>query len=326
MNLMLSCVGKRGYIADYFRPHLDGLIVGTSNTEWTPGFAAVDIGEIVPDIGTHGHLERLLALCSQHEVRGLLSFFDLDVAELSKHRADFEAAGVLPFLPPAATAAMCLDKWLCFQELGRLGFRVPYTTIDLDEALDAVRRGTLSYPVWVKPRYGFGSANTFLAHNDEQVRVFFTYADDMLIQESCPGDAYNVEVLCDLQGQALAAVPWRKELSRMGETERAYTVRDERILTFGTGLAEAIGLVGPMDADLFVDGDDIWVLEINPRFGGGYPVSHFAGAGFPELIVAMMNGEQPAPRIGSYREDVAMMKTLTPIGGPREELFKGLVT
>jgi len=90
----------------------------------------------------------------------------------------------------------------------------------------------------------------------------------------------------------------------------------------GERLAGLLGHAGPLDADLFVDGDVASVLEVNLRFGGGYPVSHFAGADFPGKIVRMIHGEAVEPSMGDYQRDVVMMKELHVMGGPQDRFFR----
>ena len=96
MNLLLSCIGKRGYIAEYLREHLrhGERIIGTSNTPWTPGFQACDIGVLMPPIASDEYVPAVIEICGKHEVTGLLSFFDPDVITLARHRDAFTAAGV----------------------------------------------------------------------------------------------------------------------------------------------------------------------------------------------------------------------------------------
>ena len=109
----------------------------------------------------------------------------------------------------------------------------------------------------------------------------------------------------------------------MGETELAETVDSPQLVALGRQLAEALGHAGPLDADLFVDADGIAsVLEINLRFGGGYPVSHLAGAGFPEAILAMARGEPLPASLGRYQPGVVMTKELGIAGGPREAFLR----
>ncbi len=120
-------------------------------------------------------------------------------------------------------------------------------------------------------------------------------------------------------------VAWRKYLSRMGETEQAATVEAPALVELGTRLAETVGLVGPMDADLVCTKDGgVRVLELNLRFGGGYPVSHLAGADFPRMIVEIFRGGHPEPCIGRYQRGVCLLKGLQVMGGPVESFLQDL--
>lgn len=327
MNLLFSCIGKRGYIAEYFREHLrkGERIVGTSNTPWTPGFQACDVGVLLPPIASDEYVPAVIETCRTYEISGLMSFFDPDVGKLSKHVAELKAAGVIPMIPAERAAWIGFDKWNTFHALGDAGFLVPDTTIDLDEALARLASGRFRFPLVVKPREGFGSANTFIARDELQLRAFFSVQPGMLIQQFIDGDAYDIEALSDPDGRVLEVVVWRKHLSRLGETEQAVTVEDPELLAIGQRLAETVGNVGPMDVDLFRTADGrVWILELNLRFGGGYPVSHLAGATFPETIVRICRGERPEPRIGAYRPGVCLLKGLRVMGGPVEVFLEDL--
>jgi len=81
--------------------------------------------------------------------------------------------------------------------------------------------------------------------------------------------------------------------------------------------------VGPLDVDLFVEGDRASVLEMNPRFGGGYPASHLAGADFPRLILRMIRGEPVEPEVGQFRSGVMMMKEYRILGWESLDAFVG---
>jgi carbamoyl-phosphate synthase large subunit len=323
MNLLFTCIGKRGYMADYFRPHLrpGEKIIGTSHTAWTPGFQSCDLGLVVPPIASDEYVPAIVDACKTHEIGGLLSFFDPDVVVLSGHLDELKAAGVVPMIPAANAARTCFDKWLSFQTLRDAGFSVPNTTIEVEEALG----GGFGFPMIVKPRTGYGSANVFVAHNDAQLESFFSYAPGMLIQEFVDGDAYDVDVLAGLDQRVLHVVAWRKYLSRLGETEHAVTVEDRELVDIGRRLAETVGLVGPMDVDLFRTGDGaVHVIELNLRFGGGYPVSHLAGADFPAMIVEIFRGGHPEPRIGQYTRDMCLLKGLRVMGGPADSFLHDL--
>jgi len=176
MNLLFSCIGKRGYIADYFRPHLHSgdKIFGTSHTPWTPGFQACDQGLLMPPIASDEYVPAILEVCRKYEITGLLSFFDPDVVALSAHVEELKTAGVIPLIPAEKAAMISFDKWQTFQTLRVAGFSVPDTTIDLEEARSGLRSGRFRFPLMVKPRTGFGSANVFVAGNDPQMEAFFS--------------------------------------------------------------------------------------------------------------------------------------------------------
>lgn len=322
MNILFSSIGKRGYIAEFFRPHLQSgdRLIATSSTPWTPGFRSVDKAIIMPPYKSDGYRQAVLDICSRERVSAILSFMDEDVAILAEFENELRQIGVTPILPPVGVARMCLDKWQFYSFCRNHQLRTAKTYIDLGDAEIAIAEGSLEFPLFVKPRFGFGSANTWLARDNAELRVFFNYQESMLIQETLKGDAYNIEILNDLESNPLLVVPWRKFQSRLGETEQAVTVDDPELVEFGYKLGGLTAHVGPMDVDLFVCDGAVSVLELNPRFGGGYPVSHFAGADFPGLIMAMLRGENPRPLQKKIKVGVAMMKEVRPFGGAWQEI------
>lgn len=324
MNLLFSCIGKRGYIAQLFRAHMapGDRIIGTSNTRWTSGFSACDAGHLMPPISDPAYPDAVIELCRRERIDGLLSFFDMDVHRLSGLKEELTRMGVKCFIPGKEAADISFDKVRTAEFLREQGIPTPRTFTELGPVREALRNGEIAYPLFVKPRRGFGSRNTFKVENDRQLEVLFGLEPDMIVQVALGGDAYDFDILNDLQGRPLSVVSWRKSLSRMGETEQAETVHDATLQDLGVRLATALGHAGPLDADLFMENGVASVLEINLRFGGGYPVSHFAGADFPGMIVRIVRGEDVAPRMGAYQAGVVMMKELHVMGGPAESFFR----
>ena len=173
----------------------------------------------------------------------------------------------------------------------------------------------------MKPRHGFGSALTFRARNITELEAFFNYAPDMIIQEEVVGDAIDFDVLMTYKGKQFQLF-LRKYRSRIGETEQAQTFYDEKIVNFGFQLGSLLGHRGPLDADLFLKDGEIIVLEINLRFGGGYPVSHLAGANFPLKILQMIRGELTSDCKPQFTPNVIMMKDNLVLGGSEPVFFK----
>ncbi|NCA26500.1 MAG: ATP-grasp domain-containing protein [Methylophilaceae bacterium] len=319
MNILLSCIGKRGYIADCFREILPAgsKIIGTSNTAWTPGFSSCDFSLILPPIASDEYVPVLLNECRKREVSGLLSLFDPDVHKISAHRKEFFEAGIIPVIPELAASTIAFDKQETWRFLSALGIAVPLTTESLSQAKIWLESGALKFPLVIKPRYGFGSTNTFTARNVSELDVFYLYAPGMIIQQFMDAESLNVDGLGDLKARPVTVVPWRKLLSRMGETERSVTIECPELVGLAERLIREVGIIGPFDADFFRDSNGkLWVLELNPRFGGGYPVSHLAGANFPDLIIRLIRGEPVERNKRDYKRGVTMMKRLQIIPGP----------
>jgi carbamoyl-phosphate synthase large subunit len=318
-NILLSCIGKRSYIADYFREVIPAgsKIIGTSNTKWTPGFSSCDVSVVLPPIASDEYVPALMEVCRIHDVAGLLSLFDPDVHKLSAYASEFINAGITPVIPNRRASTIAFDKLETWRYLTQRDIRVPLTTDSLRQAREWLQAGDFHFPLVVKPRYGFGSANTFIARNNPELEVFFAYAPDMLVQQFMDAEALNVDGLGDMQSRPVSVVPWRKLLSRMGETERSLTIECPELVELAQRLICEVGIVGPFDADFFRDSKgNLWVLELNPRFGGGYPVSHLAGANFPALIVRLIRGEAISYSHNCYKRGVTMMKKLEIIPGP----------
>jgi carbamoyl-phosphate synthase large subunit len=323
MNLLLSCIGRRGYLAHWFREALggDGLIVGTSNTRWTAGLAACDRAAIMPDVRSEAYVPTLLELCQAEGITGLLSFFDPDVDAIAGARDRFLEMGIIPVVPSAPVSAIALDKLATREFLDVHGFEAPKTFASLDAARLALEEGKVVLPLVVKPRYGFRSRDVFVARDEAELSVFAAYAPDMIMQERLTGEEHSLDVLNDLDGRVLSVVVKRKVLMRAGETDQAETIAHPAALTLGERLGRELGHVGPLDVDLFIDGDRLTVLELNTRFGGAYPASHMAGADFPRKIVAMLRGERVDRDLGAYEPGVAMMKDYSLLPGFEGEII-----
>lgn len=310
MNLLFSCIGRRGYVAHWFREHLASgdRILGTSNTEWTPGFSACDAAFLMPDIASETYIPALLDLCRRERVDAILSFFDLDVDAIARHRDKFVAEGVIPVIPDARVSTIGLDKLATWRFLREQKLNAPETFADLQSAKAALREGRIEFPVVVKERFGFGSRNLFLARDDEQLTVFFRHAPDMLVQERIRGQEHSMDILNDLEGRVISVIIKRTILMRAGDMDRSVSVHHRGALDLGAELGRTLRHVGPCNIDLFIDGESLTVLEFNPRFGGAYPCSHLAGADFPRKILRMLRGERLQPDIGHYAAGVRMMK------------------
>ena len=319
MNILFSTVGRRGYIVDYFRKHLSesSKLIGTSdrndcNTEFTSGFFHCDKSYIVPSIKEERkYIDALLTICKKEKVDMLFSFYDYDAYVLSQYLKEFDAIGVKPVISSHQINTICFDKIETHRFLKSQGFKTPWAITSDDVAKTEIS----SYPVIVKPRFGFGSNAINIANNRSEVEFFLNYyaKEDMIVQEFIEGPEYSFDVLNDFNGQTVTAVVKRKIKMRAGETDQGYAIKDTRLAECAMKLGSKLGHTGPLDVDFFIKDNEPYILELNPRFGGAYPITYLAGVDFPKILIDLFNGElEPSAyeKYHDYNEGIVMIKDI----------------
>jgi carbamoyl-phosphate synthase large subunit len=141
------------------------------------------------------------------------------------------------------------------------------------------------------------------------LRVVFQNEVELIIQEKCRGEEFSFDMLYDLEGQLVRVFCKKKIQMRAGETDQAETINNAGMIHLGEFIGNKFTNIGPLDIDFFVDENgDYQLLEFNPRFGGGYPISHFVGANFPHLMLEIARGNKVEYSHINYPSNVIMMK------------------
>jgi carbamoyl-phosphate synthase large subunit len=129
-----------------------------------------------------------------------------------------------------------------------------------------------------------------------------------IIQEWLAGQEYGFDVVNDLNGRYVCTLGRRKLDMRAGNTDRAETVADPALERLGEILGRQLRHLGSLDGDVLATHRGYCVLDLNPRFGGGYPFSHLAGANIPAALIAWASGQQPDPSWLRARPGVVVSK------------------
>ena len=273
----------------------------------------------MPRIDDPGYLDALRELIALHDARLVVPLADLDHMLLAEHRD--ELGGALVLLPGPETIRLCEDKLLAHRFFEERGIASPPTWA-AEEVPEDVR-----FPVLVKARRGFGSRHIWRAADRAQLEFFLDYATvPSMVQQVCAGVEFSIDVFCDLEARCLGAIPRTMIESKGGESIRGATIKDWELIEHGRLVAEALGILGPANIQCFREADgSLPVTDVNPRFGGGFPLPTTAGSRYPELALALAAGERPEPRLGDFREGVVMSRyfdqvMLTDAGGALEPL------
>lgn len=331
MNILLTSVGRRKYLIEYFKEAMaGGGEVHAANSMETLATQAADFSFISPNVYDKNYIPILLDYCKKSSIKALLSLFDVDLLMLAKHREDFAEIGVKALLADEASILICNDKWKTFQCLTELGVGTPRTYLTLNDAKQAVSSGKLSYPVIVKPRWGMASIGLYTANDRDEMNVLyrksekdafdshlkyessFTPDTAIIIQEKLDGTEYGIDVLNDLEGNYVATWVKKKIAMRSGETDLGETVSPKPFEGIARILSEKIGHEALLSVDCIVIGADIFVTELNCRISGHYPLSHLAGVDLPRQILKWLAGEGTDNSLLQCKEGLLMAKDLVP--------------
>lgn len=165
-----------------------------------------------------------------------------------------------------------VDKWLAAEFFQANGIATPQTSLAQD------------YPL-VKPRRGRGGSG--VAVTDEPVDM-----TGMISQELAIGDEYTVDVLCDLEGAPLYVVPRMRGAVRDGKSTQGVVVRHPQVEEVVRRLCAATCFQGPVNVQVFADGEDVNVIEVNPRIAGGMALGFAATENWIPLICQLLDGKE----------------------------------
>lgn len=333
MNLLLTSVGRRTYMVDYFKNALYGRgKVFASNSIHTYTLEQADEYILTPDIYDETYISFLFDYCKNKHIDAIISLFDVDLPVLAKNRNVFEDEGISIVVSDYNVTTICNDKWLSYQFLVNIGIRQTPSFININEAKKAICEGVVSFPLFIKPRWGMGSIGIYQVENEGELdilyrklhrEIFNTYlkyessVDEdacILIQQAIKGQEYGIEVLNDLKGNYVRTFAKKKIAMRSGETDIAETVDPIPFELTGKIISEHLKHIANLDVDCFVSDDgDIYVLEMNCRFGGQYPFTHNAGVNVPLQIVQWLSGEGTDVSLLTQINGVKGCKELVPV-------------
>jgi carbamoyl-phosphate synthase large subunit len=310
VNILLTCVGRRVSLLEAFRKALadlglKGRVYGADHSRLAAAFHRADEGFVVPSAREgEPYVEALAAICEQRQVALLVPLLDWELEVLADGRERLERAGTRALISSPQVVRICRDKVETFEFLKAHGFDTP-EVLPYADALAA------PYPLFMKPRYG-SSAKDVRKIPDRGALEFFQKAatEETVIQEFVDGREHTVDVYAGLDGVPRVAVPRRRLKVRGGEVVKAVTVRHGEIIRRSMLLVEALeACVGVITLQCFLTADDrVRFIEINPRFGGGVPLTIRAGADFPRWLIEEHLGRRPEIDPQAWKDRLVMLR------------------
>jgi carbamoyl-phosphate synthase large subunit len=310
VNILITSAGRRGALVKCFKDTVkkmgkySGKVVSVDASILAAALYISDKHYIVPRIFASNYIDTLLEICSKENIKLIIPTIDTELLILSQNKKKFGDNGVIVAISDPKAVEICSDKLKTFQFFKENN--IP--TVETFSYYQVDRVQNLNYPLFIKPCGGSGSIDTYKINNRKELDFFINYIENPVIQEYAEGQEYTMDILADFIGKIINVVPRERIEVRAGEINKGRTVRDEKIIEYAKNITEKLGAIGPITIQCFVKDDEIRFTEINPRIGGGYPLSFAAGANYPELLVRMVLGEKVAPRLGEFEENLIMLR------------------
>ena len=260
-----------------------GKIVTTDADPLSPAFFLADAYATLPIISDPRFFECALEVIEREQVSLILPTSGFDITVYSRHKPELARRGVTVIVSDDTALDNCIDKWK-FYQLTREHFPLPRTTLDMQVGIE--------FPCVVKPVRGKGSRGIALCRTEEELARQLKNHQGLLIQEYLPGEEYSIDVLSDLQGNPLVAVPRVRLATREGISVKGRVFHDPYIQEVCMDLARFLNLKGPscMQMRSAATGEPKF-LEVNPRMGGGTIFATLAGINFAQLQLALAAGQ-----------------------------------
>lgn len=314
MNILFTCAGRRTYLLKYFKENLaeGDKVVATDMQLSAPALQVADVKLQVPAVYDPEYVNITLDICKEHKIDALLSLNDLELPILAENKARFEELGVKVIVSSPEVIDIAFDKYKTAQWVESLGLVAPKTYVRLEDVKRALSAGEIEFPLFMKPRWGSGSIGLESIADMEELDIYYhllmkkikktilataSVGDEyIMIQEKLTGSEFGLDIMNDLNGKNVGVSVKQKLAMRAGETDKAVTVDLPEVREMGRKIGEALGHIGNLDVDIMQRADGAYcVLELNPRFGGGFPFSYEAGVNMPKAIIQWVKGEEVDP-------------------------------
>ena len=285
-NILITSAGKRVALTRYFKETLsrfypEAKVFTTDlNPQMAPAGYVSDGCFQVPRVTDEDYPATLRRICEENGVGMVIATIDTELLLLADLKADFARRGIHVMVSDRAFVEVCRDKRHTGAFFERHGIRVP----------KEVDKYHPTFPLFAKPYDGSLSANLHYIKTADELTpdiladpklLFMEYIDKKVYKE------YTVDMYFGRDHRVKCIVPRDRIEIRAGEINKGRAVKNEILTFLKEKMGRVEGCVGCICVQLFFNPEtkDMVGIEINPRFGGGYPLSYMAGGNFPELLI-----------------------------------------
>ena len=305
INILILSAGRRVELIKCFKEaaqelNISSKIVAADISNTAPAIYFADSHYEIPRIGAEGYLEAIIDICQKESIKLVVPTIDTELMILSENKERIESntkAKVL--ISEKKVIEICRNKKNTQQFFEKYGFGVPREILEDDIEI--------TYPVFIKPLDGSSSVNTFKVNNEEELKFFRNYIKNPIVQEYMEGTEYTIDAFLDFDSNIISVVPRERIAVRAGEVIKGRIHKDKEIVDDVKRLLTVLKPIGQITIQCKKTIEGIKYIEINPRFGGGAPMSIKAGANSCKYLYRLLQGET-LDYIENYRDNITFLR------------------
>lgn len=262
--------------------HCEDITTVTADSDQlAPGLFLADQGYLIPQFQSSNFFSSLKKIVQKEKIDLIVPCLDPLLELFAKNETHIEELlGTRILISPSDTINITRDKWLTYQHLkDKLAF--PQSWIELDNIPEN------SFPLFLKPRKGSGSVNTFIIQDRKELEFFFSYVRDPIVQEHLSGKEFTIDCLASPSGELITVIPRERIQTKAGISSKATFVKKfESFLQIAQIISKNLHLIGPFFFQLKQDSQNILkIMEINARLSGTMIFSNLSGFNIIEQAI-----------------------------------------
>jgi carbamoyl-phosphate synthase large subunit len=293
INILILSAGRRVELVQCFQKAAKKLnvksnIVAGDCSNTAPALYFADRTYNLPSIFEPNYIDAIIDACIQENISLVVPTIDTDLLLLAENKSFIEEkTNAKVLISDYKVIEKCRDKINTQKYLEENGFGIPKMYTD-----EEIRNGDLKFPLFIKPKSGSSSINIFKVKNHSELNIYKDIVNDPIIQDFMEGEEFTVDVFLDFDSNIISIVPRLRIATRSGEISKGKIIRDREIIDDVTKLMNVLKPIGHITVQLMKTEKGVEYIEINPRFGGGAPMSIMSGADSCENLFRLLMGEK----------------------------------
>ncbi len=308
INVLILSAGRRVELVKCFKKaakdlDISGSVIAVDCSPTAPALYFADKYRLVPRIDSGDYIKALIEICNEEKVSLVVPTIDTELLLLAENRKKMEdATGARILVSSLSVVNICRNKLNTQSYMEEHGFKVPHLY-----TAQEIRNGNAKYPLFVKPIDGSSSIDTYRVNDKTELDAILTLVKNPMVQDYMDGEEYTIDVFLDFDSNIITMVPRLRIATRSGEIMKGRIVKDADIMADVRRLMEELKPVGHITVQCRKTYRGIEYIEINPRFGGGAPMSIMAGADSCKNLYRLLKGEVLTYN-EDYRENITFLR------------------